>query len=84
VQRKVAKAQVRVLQPFTQDEKMDDDESILTCMSEKIYLQTLVEEHNQRGKHLVSNLSVLVLNTGTAYLTAIDRHHCYCFTSVVA
>jgi hypothetical protein len=48
VQRAVAAAHARELQPFTQgaSEILDGEEGSLTRLSEKIYLRTLVEEHN--------------------------------------
>jgi hypothetical protein len=46
VQRAVAAAHARELQPFTQGEILDGEEGSLTRLSEKIYLRTLVEEHN--------------------------------------
>jgi hypothetical protein len=52
VQRAVAKARSRALEPFNQGERINGDEGSLTRLSEKIYLRTLVEEHNQGGKHL--------------------------------
>ena len=52
VQRAVASARARVLQPFTRGEKLDGDQGSLTRLSEKIFLRKLVEEHNKGGKHL--------------------------------
>ena len=52
VQRAVASARARVLQPFSRGEKLDGDQGSLTRLSEKIFLRKLVEEHNRGGKHL--------------------------------
>ncbi len=48
----VSAARLRALQPFSHGEKLDGDEGSLTRLSEKIFLHTLVEEHNRGGKHL--------------------------------
>ena len=51
--RAVVAARARALLPFSQGEKLDGDEGSLTRLSDKIFLQTLVEEHNREGgKHL--------------------------------
>ena len=60
VQRAVAKARARTLQPFTQGEKLDGEEGSLNRLCEKIYLESLVEEHNSGGKHLELNQAVCV------------------------
>ena len=52
VQRAVARARARTLQPFTQGERLNCDEGSLVRLSEKIYLRTLVEQHNAGGTHL--------------------------------
>ncbi len=52
VVRAVSAARLRTLQPFSQGEKLEGEEGSLTRLSAKIYLQTLVEEHNAGGKHL--------------------------------
>ena len=52
VQRAVARARARTLQPFTQGERLNGDEGSLVRLSEKIYLRTLVEQHNAGGTHL--------------------------------
>ncbi len=60
VARAVVAARARVLQPFSQGEKLDGEERSLTRLSEKIYLQRLVEQHNQGGKHLELHQPVCV------------------------
>ena len=60
VQRAVAKARARTLQPYTQGEKLDGEEGSLNRLCEKIYLESLVEEHNSAGKHLELNQAVCV------------------------
>jgi hypothetical protein len=60
VQRTVAAAHAQALQPFSQGEKLDGEEGSLTRLSEKIYLRTLVHEHNCGGKHLELHQSVYV------------------------
>ena len=52
VARAVIAARAQVLDSFSQGEKLDGDEGSLTRLSEKIFLRTLVEEHNRGGKHL--------------------------------
>lgn len=52
VARAVSAARLRTLQPFSHGEKLDGEEGSLTRLSGKIYLHTLVEEHNRGGKHL--------------------------------
>ena len=52
VARAVVAARARALEPFSQGEKLDGDEGSLTRLSDKIFLRTLVEEHNRGGKHL--------------------------------
>ncbi len=52
VARAVASACARALQPFTQGEQLRGEEGSLIRLSEKIFLQTLVREHNEGGKHL--------------------------------
>jgi hypothetical protein len=52
VQRAVSKARARTLEPFTQGEDLKGEEGSLVGLSKKIYLQTLVEQHNLGGKHL--------------------------------
>ena len=52
VQRAVSKAQARTLEPFTQGDDLKGEEGSLVRLSKKIYLQTLVEQHNSGGKHL--------------------------------
>ena len=52
VVRAVVAARARALQPFFEGGKLDGEEGSLTRLSEKIYLQRLVEEHNRGGKHL--------------------------------
>jgi hypothetical protein len=48
----VASARARALQPFTQGGQLRGEEGSLVRSSEKIFLQTLVREHNEGGKHL--------------------------------
>jgi hypothetical protein len=60
VQRAVAAHRSRVLEPFTQGEKLDGEEGSLTRLSEKIFLRTLVEEHNAGGEHLQLHKPVCV------------------------
>ena len=60
VQRAVAAHRSRVLEPFTQGEKLDGEEGSLTRLSEKILLRTLVEEHNAGGEHLQLHKPVCV------------------------
>jgi hypothetical protein len=60
VARTVVAARARVLQPFSQGEKLDGEEGSLTRLSEKIFLQRLVEQHNQGGKHLELHQPVCV------------------------
>jgi hypothetical protein len=52
VARAVVAARALALLPFSQGEKLDGEEGSLTRLSEKIFLQLLVEQHNQGGKHL--------------------------------
>jgi hypothetical protein len=52
VSRAVSAARARALEPFSQGEKLEGEEGSLTRLSDKIYLRTLVEEHNRGGKHL--------------------------------
>ena len=52
VQRAVARARSRVLEPFTQGQKLDGEQGSLTRLSDKIFLRKLVTEHNAGGKHL--------------------------------
>jgi hypothetical protein len=60
--RLVARAVVAagVLLPFSQGEKLDGEEGSLTRLSEKIFLQRLVEQQNQGGKHLELHQRVCV------------------------
>ena len=60
VARAVSAARLRTLQPFSHGEKLDGEEGSLTRLSEKIFLQTLVEEHNRGGKHLELHQPVCV------------------------
>ena len=60
VARAVTAHRSRVLEPFTQGEKLDGDEGSLTRLSEKIFLRTLVEEHNAGGEHLQLHKPVCV------------------------
>ena len=60
VQRAVAKARAKTLQPFTQGEKLDGDEGSLNRLSEKIFLATLVEQHNAGVKNLEFHQPVCV------------------------
>ena len=52
VARAVSAARARALLPFSQGEDLKGDEGSLTRLSSKIYLSTLVEEHNRGGQHL--------------------------------
>jgi hypothetical protein len=52
VARAVVAARAQVLLPFSQGGKLDGEEGSLTRLSEKIFLQQLLEQHNQGGKHL--------------------------------
>jgi hypothetical protein len=52
VARAVVAAHARALLPFSLGEKLDGEEGSLTWFSEQIFLQLLVEQHNQGGKHL--------------------------------
>jgi hypothetical protein len=56
----VSAACLRALQPFSHGEKLDGNEGSLTRLSEKIFLHTLVEEHNRGGKHLELHQQVCV------------------------
>ena len=60
VARAVSAARLRTLKPFSQGEKLDGEEGSLTRLSAKIFLHTLVEEHNQGGKHLELHQPVCV------------------------
>ena len=60
VHRAVTAHRARVLQPFSQGEKLNGEEGSLTRLSEKIYLDTLVEEHNAGGQHLELHKPVCV------------------------
>jgi hypothetical protein len=60
VARAVSAAHLRTLQPFSQGEKLKGEEGSLTRLSSKIYLHTLVEEHNLGGKHLELHQPVCV------------------------
>jgi hypothetical protein len=60
VARAVSVARLRTLQPFSHDEKLDGEECCLTRLSEKIFLHTIVEEHNRGGKHLELHQPVCV------------------------
>ncbi len=60
VARAVSAARLRTLQPFSHGEKLDGEEGSLTRLSAKIYLHTLVEEHNAGGKHLELHQPVCV------------------------
>ncbi len=60
VARAVVAARARALLPFSQGEKLDGEEGSLTRLSEKIFLQRLVEQHNQEGKHLELHQPVCV------------------------
>jgi hypothetical protein len=52
VAREVAAARLRALEPIFQGGKLDGEQGSLKRLSEKIYLKTLVDEHNRAGKHL--------------------------------
>jgi hypothetical protein len=60
VARAVVAARARALLPYSQGEKLDGKEGSLTRLSEKIFLQLLVEQHNQDGKHLELHQPVCV------------------------
>jgi hypothetical protein len=60
VARVAVAARARALPPFSQGEKLDGEEGSLTRLSEKIFLQRLVEQHNQGGKHLELHQPVCV------------------------
>jgi hypothetical protein len=64
--REVAAARLRALQPFYQGGKLDSEEGSLKRLSKKIYLKTLVDEHNQAGNHLQLHESALDINSRTA------------------
>jgi len=46
VARVVVAARARALEPCSQGEKLDGEEGSLTRLSDKIFLKSLVEEHN--------------------------------------
>ena len=58
--RAVVAARARALEPFSQGEKLDGDEGSLTRLSEKIFLRTLVDEHNRGGTHMELHQPVCV------------------------
>jgi len=60
VQRTIARCRERVLHPFTQGEKLKGDQGSLTRLCEKIYLRTLVEDHNAGRRHLQLHQPVCV------------------------
>jgi hypothetical protein len=60
VARAVSAARLRTLQPFSHDEKLEGEEGSLTRLSAKVYLHTIVEEHNLSGKHLELHQPVCV------------------------
>jgi len=60
VARAVSAAILRTLQPFSHGEKLEGEEGSLTRLSAKIYLHTIVEEHNLGGKHLELHQPVCV------------------------
>ena len=60
VVRAVVAARARALEPFSQGEKLDGDEGSLTRLSDKIFLRTLVDEHNRGGTHMELHQPVCV------------------------
>jgi hypothetical protein len=60
VQRAVSKARDRALQPFTQGGRLEGDEGSLNRLSEKMYLRTLMEQHDAGVKHLELHQPVCV------------------------
>jgi hypothetical protein len=83
VARAVVAARARALQPFSQGEKLDGEEGSLTRLSEKIYLQRLVEEHNRGGKHLELHQPVCLghqFQDGVVFgcYSTPNRRQCYC------
>ena len=52
VQRVVKRVRETVFEKFTSGERVDNSEGSLTRLSTKIFLKTLVDEHNSGGKHL--------------------------------
>ena len=53
-----AKVREQVLSQFTQGERVSNDEGSMTRMCERIYIKTLVEEHNQGGAHMNLHASI--------------------------
>jgi hypothetical protein len=78
VQRAVARARARVLEPFTQGEKLDGDQGSLTRLSDKMYLRKLVAEHNEGGKHLELHQPVCL---GCQYSDGSDGVTFGCYTT---
>ena len=60
VARAVVAARVRALEPISQGEKLDGKEGSLTRLSDKIFLKSLVKEHNRGCKHLELHQPVCV------------------------